>query len=265
MRSRESIIVCMVLLFSASAAVAQVSMSIGQETKLVITGEMNIAITGDWQNDGSFLPDNGAVHFIGADVQHISSVSGERFTHLTANKSGGMLKLNTPVTVTGTFTFADGQIDNSSNTITLEKGAGWTLRDGAIHTASSNVTLEELPSLADHVTKKNIVSAPGRRDPLTISTTSIVEVPKQFVLWQNYPNPFNPSTEIKFSVEATDRTALEVFNVLGQKVATLFDDVAESGQYYKVRFDGGNVASGVYFYRLQGGTRSELKKLILLK
>jgi hypothetical protein len=255
----------MVLLFSASVAVAQVSMSIGQETKLVITGEMNIAVSGDWQNDGSFVPDNGVVHFIGADVQQISSVSGERFTHLTANKSGGMLKLNTPVTVTGTFTFADGQIDNSSNTITLEKGAGWTLRDGAVQTASSNVTLEELPSFEDHVIKKNIVSEAGGTNSSTISKTSTLELPKQFVLLQNYPNPFNPSTEIKFSVEATDRATLEVFNTLGQKVATLFDDVAEAGRYYRVRFSGENLSSGVYFYRLQSGTKSELKRLLLLK
>ncbi len=89
--------------------------------------------------------------------------------------------------------------------------------------------------------------------------------PIEFALKQNYPNPFNPSTEIKFSVEKQDRTTLEVFNIIGQKVATLFDDVAEPGQYYKVRFGGGNLASGIYLYRLQSGKRSDLKKLLLLK
>jgi hypothetical protein len=89
--------------------------------------------------------------------------------------------------------------------------------------------------------------------------------PHGFTLGQNYPNPFNPSTEIKFSVETVGRTTLEVSNIIGQKVATLFDDVAEPGRYYKVRFGGANLASGVYLYRLRSGKRSELKKLLLLK
>jgi hypothetical protein len=96
--------------------------------------------------------------------------------------------------------------------------------------------------------------------------TSVSETaPREFALSQNYPNPFNPSTEIKFSVDNTSRATLEVFNLLGQKVLTLFDDVAEAGQYYTVRLNAANLASGVYLYRLQTGMRSELKRMILLK
>ncbi len=89
--------------------------------------------------------------------------------------------------------------------------------------------------------------------------------PVLFTLAQNYPNPFNPSTEIKFSVETTNRATLDVYNMLGQKVASLFDGIAESGQYYKVRFDGGNFSTGVYFYELKSGAKNDLKKLVLLK
>ena len=100
----------------------------------------------------------------------------------------------------------------------------------------------------------------------SISPTSVREIaPIEFALKQNYPNPFNPSTEIKFSVETTDHARLEVYNIVGQRVVTLFDDVAEAGQYYKVRFDAGRMASGVYFYRLASGKQSDLKKLLLLK
>jgi photosystem II stability/assembly factor-like uncharacterized protein len=94
------------------------------------------------------------------------------------------------------------------------------------------------------------------------------ETPSGFELLQNYPNPFNPFTTIKFSVEETNRTTLDVYNILGQRVATLFDEVAEAGRYYKVRFDASQhvgMASGVYIYRLQSGKRSDLKKLLLLK
>jgi hypothetical protein len=103
----------------------------------------------------------------------------------------------------------------------------------------------------------------------TVSVNIVTDVadraPIQFALLQNYPNPFNPQTEIKFSVDGIDHTVLTVYNTLGEKVATLFDDVAEPGRYYKVRFDGENFASGVYFYRIQSGTRSQLRKFLLLK
>lgn len=104
-------------------------------------------------------------------------------------------------------------------------------------------------------------------DPIQVeSPTAVPEVaPKVFALLQNYPNPFNPSTEIKFSVETYGHTSLRVYDMLGREVATLFDDVAETGYYYKVKFDASNFASGMYFYRLESGKRHELKKLLLLK
>jgi hypothetical protein len=225
---------------------------------------LNIALSGDWQNDGRFVPDNGVVHFIGADDQQITGASGERFTHLTASKSGGMLKLNTPVTVTGTFTLADGQIDNSSNTITLEKGAGWTLHDGVVHTTVSDVTLEELPSFAEHATKKNIVSDAGGTNSSTISKTSTLELPKQFVLLQNYPNPFNPTTIIRYAIPEEGFVSLKVYDMLGREVATLVAGRQNPG-VKSVEFDARNLAGGVYIYRLQSGNQGDLKKLLLLK
>ncbi|MEK7249174.1 MAG: T9SS type A sorting domain-containing protein, partial [Bacteroidota bacterium] len=104
-------------------------------------------------------------------------------------------------------------------------------------------------------------------EPINVSVlTSVKETaPIEFALRQNYPNPFNPETNIKFSVEQTGRTTLEIYNLLGQKVATLFDDVVEAGYYQTVKFDGANLASGMYLYRLQSGKKSDLKKFILLK
>jgi hypothetical protein len=104
-------------------------------------------------------------------------------------------------------------------------------------------------------------------EPIQVQVLTDVKelAPLVFALNQNYPNPFNPQSEIKFSVEATGRTTLQVYNIAGQLVVTLFDDVAEAGQYYRVRFSSENIASGVYFYRLQSGTKSDLKKMLLLK
>ncbi|MER3523852.1 MAG: hypothetical protein C4326_07225 [Ignavibacteria bacterium] len=98
-------------------------------------------------------------------------------------------------------------------------------------------------------------------------------VPLQFALFQYYPNPFNPSTEIRFTVDVSAHTTLDVYNLLGQKLATLFDDLAGPGQYYTVRLDAsrlasnieGGLASGVYLYRLQCASRTSIKKLIIVK
>ncbi|MCZ6774973.1 MAG: metallophosphoesterase [Ignavibacteria bacterium] len=89
--------------------------------------------------------------------------------------------------------------------------------------------------------------------------------PLEFALLQNYPNPFNPSTEIKFSVEKTSWTTLHLYNILGQSIATLFDDIAEAGKYHRVKVDGTNLASGLYVYKLQSGVKTQVKKMLLLK
>ncbi|MBX2991735.1 MAG: T9SS type A sorting domain-containing protein [Bacteroidetes bacterium] len=104
-------------------------------------------------------------------------------------------------------------------------------------------------------------------EPILVdSPTSVPETaPMVFALSQNYPNPFNPSTEIMFTVEITGRATLDVYNALGQKVATLFDGIAEAGQYNRIQFNASGMASGVYFYRLVSGQKSDLKKLMLLK
>lgn len=91
-----------------------------------------------------------------------------------------------------------------------------------------------------------------------------VSVPKEFALEQNYPNPFNPSTVIRYQVPINSKTSLKVFNLLGQEVATLVDDVKSPGRY-EVLFDGAGLSSGVYFYRLVAGSFSSTKKLILIR
>ena len=89
------------------------------------------------------------------------------------------------------------------------------------------------------------------------------ELPAHAGLEQNYPNPFNPSTTIRYALSHRARASLVVFNPLGQKVATLVDEIQEPG-YHSVRFDGGSLASGMYFYRLQAGEFVQTRKLCLV-
>jgi hypothetical protein len=89
-------------------------------------------------------------------------------------------------------------------------------------------------------------------------------LPRQFSLHQNYPNPFNPSTAITFELPVKTATRVEVFNVLGQTVATLVDQVLPAGSH-TIEFDGSEYASGVYFYRLQAGGQESTRKMVLVK
>ncbi|UCG61687.1 MAG: T9SS type A sorting domain-containing protein [Candidatus Zixiibacteriota bacterium] len=89
-------------------------------------------------------------------------------------------------------------------------------------------------------------------------------LPAEFSLGQNYPNPFNPTTDISFSLPQATHVKLEVFNIMGQRVSTLVDRQMAAGTH-TVTFDGGQVASGTYLYRLQAGDKVETKKMSLVK
>lgn len=88
--------------------------------------------------------------------------------------------------------------------------------------------------------------------------------PLIFKLSQNYPNPFNPTTVINYSVATKGAVRLEVFNILGQKVATLLNKVQNAGQY-DVSFDASQLTSGVYIYRIMAGSFVQSRKMVLLK
>ena len=101
----------------------------------------------------------------------------------------------------------------------------------------------------------------------TISTSSKeleINIPKVFALSQNYPNPFNPKTVISWQLPVGSEVDLSIFNILGQKVATLVSRKQKAG-FYEVEWDAGGFASGVYYYRLQAGEYVATKKLVLLK
>jgi len=88
--------------------------------------------------------------------------------------------------------------------------------------------------------------------------------PVSYKLYQNYPNPFNPSTTISFNVIKQDHVSLRVYNILGEVVATLVNEVKSPGNY-SVRFDARGLSSGIYFYEFNSGNFRDVKKMIILK
>lgn len=98
-----------------------------------------------------------------------------------------------------------------------------------------------------------------------IGVTNIqTEMPSEYLLFQNYPNPFNPQTKIKFSIMSNRWVKISIFDLLGRQVSVLVDEFKERGVYDLV-FNGSNLASGVYFCRIEAGDFVDSKKMVLLK
>jgi len=111
----------------------------------------------------------------------------------------------------------------------------------------------------------------------TFNYSDIVEVnvdfmPKEFVIYQNYPNPFNPNTKIKYALSYSNHVNLKVYNVIGEVVTVLVDEVQEEG-FHEINFNAALYKSGVYFYRIivgdtptgSGKSFVETKKMLLLR
>lgn len=91
------------------------------------------------------------------------------------------------------------------------------------------------------------------------------EIPDKFFLNQNYPNPFNPETIIDFSIPEDSRVSLTVYDMLGRKVSSLLDGENRKAGNYSVKFNGADIPSGIYFYKITAGSFTQTKKMILIK
>ncbi|MEO6695235.1 MAG: choice-of-anchor D domain-containing protein [Ignavibacteria bacterium] len=162
----------------------------------------------------------------------------------------------------------------NSNLYVVSGDSGRTLFTYNFGTAVTN-TVEQVSSLksidgnisAEFVggsrTGKVICFSGGPNGIVGITNTSVI-IPDKFSLNQNYPNPFNPATKINFSIPTTQYTILKVYDALGREVQTLVNQKLSPGSY-ETEFSGSNFSSGVYFYKLETESFSEVKRMILLK
>jgi subtilisin family serine protease len=124
--------------------------------------------------------------------------------------------------------------------------------DGCTGITSPGTTYTTLPNICFKLT------------PVTGAGNNLSEVPKVYSLAQNYPNPFNPVTKINFAIPKQGFVTLKVYDVLGREVSTLVNEVKQTGNY-SVDFDASYLSSGVYFYRIESGGFSDIKRMILIK
>jgi len=110
----------------------------------------------------------------------------------------------------------------------------------------------------------NVFGTMGNHDFTTGVNELPGTVPSAYALEQNFPNPFNPGTRINFSIPTEGFVTLDVYNSIGQKVASLINETKTAGTY-QVNFDASDLTSGIYFYKISSGNFTETKKMILLK
>jgi hypothetical protein len=122
-------------------------------------------------------------------------------------------------------------------------------------------TVDTLPPPSG-VVALNKVQWSGPTLPLAVRVDQ--NVPAEYILSQNYPNPFNPTTTIRFGLPERSTVTVKVFNLLGEEVATVVDGIYDAGER-AVEFDAANLASGVYVYRLQAGTFTQTRKMVVMR
>jgi hypothetical protein len=148
---------------------------------------------------------------------------------------------------------------------TSNGGATWVARDGQTTASLYGVSFADATTgtiVGDRGIILNTVS--GGTTSVEMKPTAVLPLPGGYVLSQNYPNPFNPSTTIKFELPKTTVVRLSVYDLLGREVSVLVNDKRDAG-VHEVKFDGANLASGAYFYRMQAGDFTLTKRLLLLR
>ena len=175
------------------------------------------------------------------------------------------------VVVGGDFTSAGGVSANYVARFNTQTNTWSTLGTGSSNGVEGRVNA--LAVVGNEVVVGGFFSSAGGVSANNVarwnSGTSRVEqlsptAPKTFLLEQNYPNPFNPSTTIRYQLPVASEVKLEVYDVLGKKIATLVNERQSAGSY-QVVWNASGLSSGTYFYRLQAGTFVETKKMIMVK
>jgi hypothetical protein len=156
---------------------------------------------------------------------------------------------------------SNGQLFVSNNA-----GATWQMENSITGNEIRSLSIVTSSKLLMFGQEGNIVKYTPN---LTSTGTGNNEVPSSYKLEQNYPNPFNPSTTVKFSIPNEGSVKLAIFDITGREVKTLVNENMQSGSY-EISFNGADISSGVYFYRLDvtgkaGLSYSDTKKMILVK
>jgi photosystem II stability/assembly factor-like uncharacterized protein len=173
---------------------------------------------------------------------------------------------NQPLTafITNSVGYIFAGFEDNSVYRSRDHGVSWTLINSGIVAFVSSFTINDSGYI--YTGTENYLYGGGVFKSIE-PTTSIKEnnfTPVSFSLAQNYPNPFNPTTNFRFQISDLGFVSLKIYNIFGSEIATLVNEILPAGNYER-EWNAEIFSSGMYFYRLQSGSISETKKLILLK
>jgi hypothetical protein len=148
------------------------------------------------------------------------------------------------------------------------EGSGeWVTVDSAYFSGGDNIELKILDSgenTPNAVLRADAVKFSFKKEITGVNHNAELIHPGKFELEQNYPNPFNPATTIKYSIPQKCLVTLKVYDILGRLITTLVNEEKYAGEY-EARFDGSNLSSGIYLYKIYAGSFTSAKKLVLIK
>lgn len=228
-------------------------------TVIATPGEVNSYAI--WNN----TPISGLGLFGGANIYQTTNY-GTNWTYLPALGAGNFGGItSTPLIITDNLLFQLIWYVRTTNTIytSTNFGVNWTAD------YVNPVTTVQYRHLSKAYPGRGIwaVGTLGKISyhmPLTDVKKISTEVPSAFILHQNYPNPFNPATKIRYEIAKTSDVRLSVFDILGKEITVLANEKHEPGTY-EVTFDGSKLSGGVYFCKLESGSFTGIKKLLMVK
>jgi arabinogalactan endo-1,4-beta-galactosidase len=174
---------------------------------------------------------------------------------------------NTSQLLPGYPATVEGQKKFLSDLLTITNNIPENLGKGVFYWEPLCITTPTLGSAMENLAlfdfSANLLSSISAFENInSVNEESITE--SGFLLKQNYPNPFNPSSTISYSIVKAGNVLLTVYNAIGSKVVTILNEYKTPGSY-TVKFNGNNLASGIYFYRLESGEATIVKKMLLMK
>jgi len=234
---------------------------------------------GKWYGGGLYVSSNGGIDWTSLGLQNmrVTALAIKDSTIFAGTYQNGVyLSTNNGITWTSSSigisewsvqcfaVYGQNIFVVSSGKVYLSKDNGslWKNRNDGLPSDISYITLNDQYIYAS--TNSHGVFRRSINDILTSVNEDQNKLPNSFSLSQNYPNPFNPTTTINYSVPTASHVIIKVYDLLGRQVATLVNDNNPAGNY-SVKFDGSKLVSGVYFYRMEAGSFSQTKKLILMK
>jgi photosystem II stability/assembly factor-like uncharacterized protein len=251
---------------NSTIAFAGISSGIGSTTGVYRSTNLGVS----WQitslSNGAFdivcITTNGSTVFAG-DLTNGLFRSIDNGVNWTFSASG--IPANTGVFTIGVSNntvFAGTQESAGGIFRSTNNGSNWTLiNQGLVSTAVQAVCANN-----SNLFIGTFLNAVWRRPLNEVLGVTLVsnEIPERFSLEQNYPNPFNPATRINFSVPFGKNVTIKIYDVLGRLIKILVNEFKNSG-YYSVDFDGSDLPSGIYIYKIEAGDFADSRKMILIK